>query len=157
MRIRNYTDVDLPAVADLFADAVHRLAVDHYDEAQREAWAPRAPRLDWWRQRLAPLKLLLAEEDLPGTALMGFIGYEDKGHIDLMFTSPDAARQGVASTLFTEAQARLFALGVRRLSANASLLGRPFFERQGFVVEEEQTVMLRGSAFRRFAMAKRLD
>ena len=157
MRIRPYSDKDLAAVAQLFTDAIHGLAVTHYDEAQRKAWAPQPPDLGIWERRLKPLKVLLAQDAENSDALLGFVGYEEDGHIDLMFTSPLAARRGVASQLLGRAEAALRELGVARLHTEASLLGRPFFARQGFTVKEEQQVELRGAQFRRFAMVKALE
>jgi putative acetyltransferase len=154
MLIRPYTHTDLNAVAQLFTDAIHGLAASHYDEAQRAAWAPRPPNLDYWQTRLSPLQVLVAQDPPDGGALLGFIGYEKDGHIDLMFTSPTAARRGVASRLLGQAEAALRALDVQALFTEASLLGRPFFERQGFTVKEEQHIELRGAKFRRFAMVK---
>lgn len=159
MRIRPYTNADLAAVAQLFTDAVHGLAASHYDEVQRKAWAPQPPDLGIWEARLKPLKVLVAQ-DAGGSgnnALLGFVGYEDDGHIDLMFSSPLAARRGVASQLFGRAEAALRELGVAELYTEASLLGRPFFTRQGFTVREEQHIELRGAQFRRFAMVKALN
>lgn len=160
MHIRPYTDADLPAVAQLFTDAIHGLAVSHYDAAQRKAWAPQPPDLGIWEARLKPLKVLLAQdaETRSGSdALLGFVGYEEDGHIDLMFSSPLAARRGVASQLLGRAEAALRELGVAQLYTEASLLGQPFFARQGFTVKEEQHIELRGAQFRRFAMVKALD
>jgi putative acetyltransferase len=157
MLIRRYTHADLRAVARLFTDAIHGLAVSHYDEAQRTAWAPRPPDLALWEARLKPIKVLVAQEETQeenAGALLGFIGYENNGHIDLMFTSPAAARRGIASRLLGQAEAALRALDVQELFTEASLLGRPFFERQGFTVKEEQHIELRGAQFRRFAMVK---
>ncbi|MEO6016019.1 MAG: GNAT family N-acetyltransferase [Polaromonas sp.] len=151
MHIRPYTETDLAAVVQLFTDAIHGLAASHYDAAQRDAWAPQPPDLTRWRERVAPLQILVAEE---GGTLLGFVGYERSGYIDLMFTSPAAARRGIASRLLARAQAELQVLGVPKLFTNASLLGRPFFERQGFSVTEEQQISLRGASFRRFSMAK---
>ncbi|SFU94878.1 putative acetyltransferase [Polaromonas sp. YR568] len=159
MHIRPYTEADLSAVAQLFTDAIHGLAVSHYDEVQRAAWAPRPPDLSLWENRLKPIKVLVAQEETQEEnrgALLGFIGYENNGHIDLMFTSPAAARRGIASRLLGQAEAVLRALEVKELFTEASLLGRPFFERQGFAVKEEQHIELRGAHFRRFAMVKAL-
>jgi putative acetyltransferase len=156
MRIRPYTNADLAAVAQLFTDAIHGLAASHYDAAQRKAWAPQPPDLGLWDTRLKPLKVLVAQEAENGEALLGFVGYEEDGHIDLMFTSPPAARRGVASQLLGRAEAALRELGVAELFTEASLLGRPFFARQGFTVKEEQHIELRGARFRRFAMVKAL-
>ena len=154
MLIRPYTHADLGAVAQLFTDAIHGLAVSHYDEVQRAAWAPRPPDLSLWERRLKPIQVLVAQDAENGDALLGFIGYENNGHIDLMFTSPTAARRGIASRLLGRAEAALRTFDVQELFTEASLLGRPFFERQGFTVKEEQHIELRGAQFRRFAMVK---
>lgn len=153
MHIRPYQDSDLAAVAQLFTDAVHGLAGSHYDAVQREAWAPRPPDLGPWKTRLGPLQILLAQ-DTEGDGLLGFIGYEKNGHIDLLFTSPAAARRGVASQLYGHAETALRGLGIVALFTEASLVSRPFFERQGFAVRQEQCVERRGAMLRRFAMAK---
>ncbi|MES2943166.1 MAG: GNAT family N-acetyltransferase [Pseudomonadota bacterium] len=152
MQIRPYTSADLGAVARLFTDAVHTLAASHYDAAQREAWAPQPPDLDYWQQRLAALHLLIAQDG--SGHMLGFVGYEDNGHIDLLFTAPQAARRGVASQLYLASEVQLFEQGTTRLFTEASLLSRPVFERLGFEVVQEEQVSLRGAVFRRFAMAK---
>jgi putative acetyltransferase len=155
MLIRPYTPSDLAAVAQIYTDAIHGLAASHYDAVQLAAWAPRPPDLSVWDARLKPIEVLVVQDDAESTgALLGFIGYEKDGHIDLMFTSPLAARRGVASQLLSRAEAALRKLGVQKLFTEASLVGRPFFERQGYEVQEEQLVERRGALIRRFAMAK---
>lgn len=155
MHIRPYKNSDLAGVAQLFTDAVHGLAVTHYDAIQREAWAPRPPNLDQWALRLRALQILLAQ-DAERSKLLGFVGYEEDGHIDLLFTSPAASRNGVASLLYGHAETALRSLNVREIFTEASLVSRPFFERQGFAVSAEQCVERRGAILRRFAMNKAL-
>ncbi len=72
-----------------------------------------------------------------------------------MLVAPGPAGRGVAKSLFDHAAAALAAQGVAELFTEASLVARPFFERQGFVVEEEQWVERRGVVLRRFAMRGR--
>ena len=152
MRLRAYRSDDLDAVVALFTASIHGLAAAHYDAAQRTAWAPEPPDSEGWRQRLANLRVVVAEE---GDRLCGFCGWEDDGHIDLLFVAPGYAGRGVAKSLFDHAAAALAAQGVAELFTEASLVARPFFERQGFVVEEEQWVERRGVVLRRFAMRGR--
>lgn len=152
MRLRAYLGDDLDAVAALFTASIHGLAATHYNAAQRAAWAPRPPDIEGWRQRLANLRVVVAEE---GDRLCGFCGWEDDGHIDLLFVAPGCAGRGVAKALFDHAAAALAELGIAELFTEASLVARPFFERQGFVVEEEQQVERRGVVLRRFAMRGR--
>lgn len=153
LTLRAYRDTDLAAVVALFTAAVHQGAADHYDDAQRAAWAPRPPDLEHWRQRLAADQVLLAEAD---DDLGGFIGYRDDGYIEFLFTAPSQLRRGVAARLYDAAEARLRRLGVTALFTEASRVARPFFLRQGFVVEAEERVGRNGVTLQRFRMRKSL-
>lgn len=124
-----------------------------YDQAQLAAWAPQPPDLAHWRQRLKPLQTLIAENN---TELLGFIAYEETGHIDLLYVAPGHIRRGIATLLFSNVERGLAHAGVRELSTEASMIARPFFERQSFHVTEEQNVSVRGSTLRRYAMHKTL-
>ena len=152
--IRKYRIQDLSPVVRLFTDSVHELTAGAYDETQRYAWASRTPHLDTWRERLESLETLVAEE---GSDLAGFISYEKDGHIDLVFTAPNYARRGIASALYHEAEQQLKELGVTELKTEASVVARPFFERHGFEVADEQRVTVRGAQFLRYLMHKILD
>ncbi len=153
MKIRPYRDADLDSVVQLFTESVHAVAAAHYDSIQCAAWAPEKPDLHAWRDRLSSLHVLVAEK---GGQLAGFIGYEQDGHIDLLYTSPLFTRRGVASVLYQHVEFALESAGVGELFTEASLAARPFFERHGFTVTEEQIVERRGVSFRRFAMRKAL-
>lgn len=151
--IRKYRIQDLSPVVRLFTDSVHELTAGAYDETQRFAWASRTPHLDTWRQRLESLETLVAEE---GQDLAGFISYDDDGTIDLVFTAPNYARRGIASTLYHEAEQQLIAKGAKELRTEASVVAKPFFERHGFEVVDEQRVTVRGAQFLRYNMRKDL-
>jgi len=151
--IRKYRIQDLSPVVRLFTDSVHELTAGAYDETQRFAWASRTPHLDTWRQRLESLETLVAEE---GQDLAGFISYDDDGTIDLVFTAPNYARRGIASTLYHEAEKQLIAKGAKELKTEASVVAKPFFERHGFEVVDEQRVTVRGAQFLRYNMRKDL-
>ena len=56
--------------------------------------------------------------------------------------------------LYEGVELTLRSLGVEELFTEASLTARPFFERQGFRVTEEQTVLRRDVSFRRYAKRK---
>lgn len=154
IHLRPYQPDDLAAVTALFSASVQNLAAAHYNAAQRQAWAPPVADLPTWQARLSGLQVLLAHRD---GQLAGFIGFNPEGHIDLLFTAPGYARQGVASALYAAAEQHLRAAGVRELFTEASLTARPFFARQGFSVEQAQTVTRGTVTLQRFAMRKRLE
>jgi putative acetyltransferase len=151
--IRSYLESDVEAVARLFTESVHRLGRAHYDEAQLAAWAPRPPDVVRWRHRLASLNTLVAEAN---AHVVGFIAYERNGYIDLLYVSPEHARRGVASELYAHAEADLIAGDIAELFTEASLVARPFFERRGFRVSEEQVIERQGVTLRRYGMRKPL-
>lgn len=154
MQIRQYETSDLADVVSLFTISVHELANTQYDAAQREAWAPRTPDLASWQARLRTLHVQLAiDEGRPA----GFIGYDDSGHIDLLFTAPTRARCGVASQLYARAERSMRAAGAVMLTTEASELARPFFARHDFALVETQIVQRHGVSLQRYAMRKVLS
>jgi putative acetyltransferase len=149
--IRPYTAEDLAALVAVFTSSVHELAARYYTPQQIDTWAPRPSQLAPWRERLRSLETVVATD---AAILIGFISYTSAGHIDLLYTSPSYARRGVASSLYSSVERTLTSAGVRELLTEASLVARPFFERFGFVVSQEQNVLVGGYSFRRYAMRK---
>lgn len=153
MQIREALEFEIEALVVVFTTAVHALASGAYTAEQCRAWAPIPPDAEGWRSRLSGVKVLLACE---GEQVAGFIGYARSGYVDLLFTAPPFARRGVATALFGAACADMRRSGVQRLSTEASLAARPFFERQGFAVVGEEDVLRQGVALRRFRMTRDL-
>lgn len=151
--LRPYQASDLAAVVALFNASVQGLTGAQYDKAQRLAWAPM--QADWsaWQARLSCLTVLIAEVN---RQIAGFIGFSADGHIDLLYSSPRHARQGVATALYLRAESELTAAGVPAIFSEASLTARPFFARQGFSVQQLQTLARGAVILQRFAMRKPL-
>jgi putative acetyltransferase len=64
--------------------------------------------------------------------------------------------RGVGRRLYEAAEREAGELGLESVSTEASLTARPFFERLGFRVVREQTVVRRGVGLTNFVMEKRL-
>lgn len=154
IHLRPYQPHDLSAIVALFQASVSQLTTEHYDAAQRQAWSPEVADLQAWQARLASIELLIAEDD---GAVAGFIGFSLNGHIDLLFTAPSFARQGVASALYAAAEHRLRAAGVPELHTEASLVAQAFFAGQGFSVQQAQTVARGAVMLPRMLMRKTLE
>ncbi len=150
MKIRASTDSDVASMVALFFEAVHQIAARNYTVEQLAAWAPASPDLEQWQSRLALLETLVA--DFEGV-IAGFIAYTGTGHIEYLYTSPAYSRKGVASKLYETAVQSLRSKGVKKLTTDASMEARPFFELRGFSIVEEQLVERNGVQLKRFAMA----
>lgn len=151
MKIRDFQVSDRDAAVSVFHSAVHALAASRYTREQRDAWAPHPPDSEYWQRRLAEPRVRVAEEH---GHVIGFIAFNDDGHIDLLFTAPAYARRGVATALYRDAETILARRGVSVVFTEASAVARPFFERMGFDVVNEETVTRSGVALHRYRMRK---
>lgn len=149
IHIRSYSPLDLEATAELYFDSVRRGTTAHYTSEQREAWAPAIPELAGWRDRMSGLKTWIAEAD---GRIIGFMSLAPNGHLDLAFVHPDWIGKGVAAQLYRHLDAYARQSGLSVLTAEASLLARPFFERRGWQVLAEQMAERNGVALPKFSM-----
>nr|WP_228024005.1 GNAT family N-acetyltransferase [Synechocystis salina] len=151
IHLRPYHPSDLNNIIHIFTEAVHQLGIKHYSPAQLSAWAPSKPDRQRWHDRLESMVVVVAEQ---GATIVGFIGYDGAGLVDLLFVHPAFTRRGIATMLIQAVERLAFTNGVSQLQTKASMVARPFFESRGFVVIAEETVTIRGENLRRFAMDK---
>ena len=154
MTLRPFQPSELEQLIGVYRAAIHTLAAPFYTPAELSAWAPPTMDPDQWRQRLASVRAIIADED---GIVAGFLAYDLTGHIDMLFILPPFARQGLATRLYADAEAELRKAAVSRAFVEASLAARPFFERVGFRVDSEELAECRGQKLRRFRMSKTID
>ena len=135
MHIRAYRDSDLPLLCQIFLRAVRETASRDYTPGQIAAWA----QVDEtrWRQKLADSIGLVAVVNSQPVGFITAIGT----HIDLLFVSPDRARQGIGGALI---EALCVQYPAQILTVDASITAKPCFTAHGFKVVAEQRVAARG-------------
>jgi putative acetyltransferase len=153
MRIitRLYRPEDLDAAIAVFQCAVRGIASKDYDQQQILAWSQVDRQR--WQQRLNDSKVWLAEIE---RRIVGIISLEAVGHLDLLFTDAEYQRRGVATALYRTVEQWARENGVTSMVTEASITAKPFFIHQGFDVNEQQQVQVRGQAFINFKMQKML-
>ena len=87
--------------------------------------------------RLAGALTLLAMID---GAVAGFASLKGADEIDMLFVDPEFARQGVGRTLVDALTKLAEARGAKRLTAEASDVAKPLFERLGFAAQQRNLV-----------------
>jgi len=152
-RIRGYRAGDAPAIVRLFFDTVRAVNRLDYSEEQVEAWAPGVPDPEEWHARMNGRRTLVAEED---DRVVGFAELEVDGHLDMLYVRGDAVGRGVGRLLYEAVEWEAQNTGLSRIFTEASVTARPFFERRGFRVMREQTVLRRGTRLTNFVMRKDL-
>ena len=154
VRIRSYEAGDAPALARLFYETVHAVNRGDYPPEQLQAWAPEVPDSEAWHARMSGRCTLVAEKD--GEAV-GFAELERDGHLDMLYLRKDAVGRGVSSRLYLAVEQVVRKRELGRILTEASIMVRPFFERQGFRVVGEQAAARRGARLTNFAMEKSLQ
>jgi GNAT superfamily N-acetyltransferase len=148
--VREYKPGDLSAVVALFARSVREIASRDYTPAQVSVWAPQAPDLSAWSDRLSKGTVFVYEVD---HEIVGFARVEETGYFDLLYVHPESQRQGIARALFKQVLAWALRQGITRIISDVSITARPFFEHEGFHVVKSQVVQRRGVSFQNFQMA----
>ena len=151
MRVRAYAAVDLDRLIALFRTSVRTVARRDYTPAQLMAWAPDEIDRERWLLRLGASNTWVAAR---GELVAGFISLEPAGHVDMLYVDAELQGRGIASALLACLEASARSRGLGRLSTDASITARPFFERRGFQVIAEQTVARGGEELRNFRMTR---
>ena len=94
--LRPFLPDDAQALAEIFCAAIETLAEEDYSEGQREAWASLADDIARFRTKLAGGLTLVAT--INGEPV-GFASLKGADTLEMLYTHPEFARRGVATTL----------------------------------------------------------
>ena len=151
--LRPYRPEDAPVLLALFRDTIRRVNSRDYSSTQIAAWASDDIDTGSWFGRFSGRFVPVAEQ---AGSPVGFAELEPNGHIDRVYVSADHQRCGIGQRLLAALVAEAQRMGIARLSTEASITARPFFEAQGFVVLAPQVVTCRGVEFVNYRMEREL-
>lgn len=151
MDIRPYQQSDVPEIARLYFNTVHRVNSRDYTPEQIKAWAPTIFSNSYWLQRFVKRRVLVAGNK---DRILGFAEYEPSGHIDCFYVHHEHQHRGVGSALMRQVEEDFRSLNVHRSFAEVSLTARAFFESRDFRVVEERNQEYRGAIFKLYLMEK---
>lgn len=152
--IRPLAADDYRAVGRIFFCAVHEGTRRAYSYVERLAWAGDTIDLDRWKARVEAFSGFVAEID---SEPVGVMTIDLTGYVELAYVLPSATKQGVGTALLSAAERWAKGRGATRLTTEASLIARPFFLKNGWLVLEEERVERKGVFLTRFRMHKDLS
>lgn len=151
IEIRPFTAADAGATLEVFRRAIRGIAAADYSSEQIAAWAADDIDLDAWAESRDRLDTAVAVID---GVLVGFTDVDAAGYIDMLYVDPVFGRRGVATALLDWVTAEAERLGSDTLRTHASITARPFFEAQGFAVDEERHPIVRGVVMTNYTMSR---
>jgi putative acetyltransferase len=153
LTIRRATYNDLDEILQLFYNTVTEVCSFDYTKDQIGVWVASADKRQQWLERIARQYFLVAEND---SKIVGFGSLENGDYVDLLYVHKDYQRQGVASELIKVLESESARCGSNRVSADASITARPFFERYGYKVLKEQKKSIQSVEIINYWMVKEL-
>jgi GNAT superfamily N-acetyltransferase len=150
-QVRRLNSNDHDALVEIYRQAVLGSTAQLYSEAQQWAWAEQSntlrsllPEGEGW--------VIRNQRDQP----IAFSLRYPADRLALLYSHPNAQRQGCGRLLINAIEQAAKADAVRALRTEASLISRPLFERLGWQVSWREELRIGGVPFQRFRMHKQL-
>lgn len=153
--IREFKVGDELEIYQLFYDTVHHVNTRDYTEEQVNIWAPEKPDMTQWQTTLNENYTFVAISK-ENKAIIGFSDLEKNGYLNRGYVHKNFQGQGVGDALFKAIENKARELGLKKLFSDVSITAKPFIEKQGFIIEAEQTKKLGGITFTNYLMTKEL-
>lgn len=134
--IRTATFSDIPILKELYQNTILTVNRKDYSAEEVEDWASCGDDITHLQRSFAEQHYIVAENHRQDIA--GFASINDKGYMHTLFVHKDFQHQGVATLLYKYLEAYAQKKGIERITSEVSITAKPFFERQGFHVDEEQ-------------------
>lgn len=149
--IRPYQPSDLPAVVQLFKEAVAAINIKHYTSEQVAVWT--TINLEKWQTSLATNITLVAEAN---NIIVGFGDLSHEGYLDRLYIHKDYQGKFISLKIFKALEQKAKELGLEKITTDCSITAKVPAERMGFKVVREQVVEKNGMKFVNYHMEKKL-
>lgn len=151
MIIRDYRPDDCVLMAQLFYDTVHSVNANDYTKEQLDVWATGNIDLIQWNESFLEHTTLVASYD---NDIIGFADMDIDGYLDRLYIHKNHQGKGIAKALIFELEQRAKKDRVVHFETYASITAKPFFERLGYIVQDENTVVRKGISLINYRMTK---
>jgi putative acetyltransferase len=128
MQTRRVKRADIPQIARLYFETVHRVNARDYSPEQIRAWAPRVYPDAFCQRRFRRYYVLVAENS---GAIVGFVELARKGEIHCFYVHHGHQHRGIGTALMARVEREARGRGNSRLLADVSITAEPFFHRLG--------------------------
>ena len=173
IKIRPFKPSDLPAIIELFKEAVATINIRHYSPEQIAVWTDIDPVR--WQAKLENMIVFVAvlrdaSDDAPSSLrqeasadrqdeqrIVGFADMTREGYLDHLYVHKDYQARWVSLHLFKAIEKAARELGLTKITTDCSITAKIPAERMGFKVIKEQIVEKKGTQFINYHMEKKLD
>ena len=150
--IRAALQSDAVELKKLFQNTVLAINRRDYSQAEVEDWASCGDDLSNIEDMIKTHYFIVAVNQQ--SEIVGFSSITPQGYLHSMFVHKDFQGEGIATILLNEIEQYAITNEIMRITSEVSLTARPFFEKKGYIVEEEQKRKANQLSLTNFWMAK---
>ena len=152
--IRAALQSDAVELKNLFQNTVLAINRRDYLQAEVEDWASCGDDLSNIEDMIKTHYFIVTVNQQ--SEIVGFSSITPQGYLHSMFVHKDFQGEGIATMLLNEIEQYAITNGIIRITSEVSLTARPFFEKKGYIVEEEQKRKANQLSLTNFWMAKQV-
>lgn len=152
--IRVALQSDTVELKQLFQNTVLAINRRDYSQAEVEDWASCGDNLANIKDMIKTHYFIVAVNQQ--SEIVGFSSITPQGYLHSMFVHKDFQGKGIATMLLNEIEQYAITYRIMRITSEVSLTARPFFEKRGYMVEEEQKRKANQLSLTNFWMAKQM-
>ena len=152
--IRVALQSDTVELKQVFQNTVLAINRRDYSQAEVEDWASCGDNLANIKDMIKTHYFIVAVNQQ--SEIVGFSSITPQGYLHSMFVHKDFQGKGIATMLLNEIEQYAITNGIMRITSEVSLTARPFFEKRGYIVEEEQKRKANQLSLTNFWMAKQM-
>jgi len=154
VQLREYVSSDCEQLAELFYQTVHSINAKDYTKEQLDVWATGKADLEKWNRTFMEHYTLVAiVNNAMDNIIVGFGDIDSSGYLDRLFVHKDYQRIGIASAICEKLE---HSVGKSKVTTQASITAKSFFEQRGYRVMKQQGVVRGGITLINYVMEKQL-
>lgn len=131
---------DIPALKSLYLATITTVCAADYTPEQIRAWSATAERTESLARRIESQYFIVAISS--NDEIIGFASFEEPDYLDMMYVHKDFQHRGVGGSLLKAIREKAFKFCATKIVSDVSVTARPFFEKHGFHLVQEQTVRI---------------
>lgn len=135
-KFRKATLADIPELREMCQATLRAVNIADYTPEEIEDWASCSDDTSHLADLISNLYFLVALNETG--EIIGFTSIRKDGYLHSMFVHKDYQRRGVASFLLSKAEEYATENQIDTITSEVCITAKPFFERKGYSVVEEQ-------------------
>lgn len=148
------TVADIPELAELYKNTILSVNRKDYSIEEVEDWASCSNDTANLRQSFTEQYYMVAKNE--EEKIVGFASVSSTGYIHTLFVHKDFQHQRIATLLYNALEKYAKEKGAEKLTSEVSITAKPFFEKHGFQVDEEQKRKANQLSLTNYKMSKQL-